>query len=105
MNVTQDPDLIAAKTRLTSIKADQAELKLKIMQGEYVSVKEVEARQADEVSRVRTKLLALPAKLARQMEYLSMSAQSIEQLLMHEITEALNELSGGEHEQTFPPEA
>ena len=95
MNVTQDPDLIAAKTRLTSIKADQAEIKLKVMQGEYVSVKEVEARQADEVSRVRTKLLAIPAKLARRLSGQVLSVQEVDAILTEAVNEALNELSGG----------
>ena len=95
MNVTQDPDLVAAKTRLTSIKADQAEIKLKVMQGEYVSVKEVEARQAEEVSRVRTKLLAIPAKLARRLSGQVLSVQEVDAILTEAVNEALNELSGG----------
>lgn len=93
MNVTQNIDLIEAKTRLTNAKAAQAEIKLKLMQGEFVPLKEVQKKQADEISRVRTKLLALPAKLARQMADTRMSASAVNELLTREINEALTELS------------
>lgn len=95
MNITQDADLIAAKTRLTNAKAAQAEIKLKVMQGEYVPLKEVEARQADEVSRVRTKMLAIPAKVARKLADQKLSAPEISRIIMEEIAEALSELSTG----------
>ena len=95
MNVTTNADLIEAKTRLTNIKADQAELKLKVMQGEYISVDEVNKRQAEEVARVRTKLLAIPSKLARRLSGQVFSVQEVSEVLTEAVTEALNELSGG----------
>ncbi|MBQ7154824.1 MAG: hypothetical protein IJR85_04645 [Synergistaceae bacterium] len=94
MNVTQNADLIEAKTRLTNIKADQAALKLKIMQGEFVSIAEVNKQQAEAISRVRTKMLAIPAKLSRKLSGQEFSPQEVNVILTEAVNEALNELAG-----------
>jgi phage terminase Nu1 subunit (DNA packaging protein) len=96
MNVTTNADLIEAKTRLTNIKADQAAIKLKLMQGEYVPLCDVEKRQAEEVTRVRTKLLALPSKLARRLSGKTFSIQEVSDVLTEAVNEALSELSNSE---------
>lgn len=93
MNITQNIELIEAKTRLTNAKAEQAEIKLKVMKGEFVPLKDVEAKQAEEVSRVRTKLLAIPAKLARRLSGQVFGVYEVDAILSDAIIEALNELS------------
>ena len=78
---------------MTNAKAEQAEIKLKVMQGEFVPLREVEARQAEEISRVRTKMLALPTKLARRLSGQVYSIQEVSEVLTKAVNEALTELS------------
>ena len=93
MNKTTDQDLIAAKTRDVNAAADLKELKLRILRGEYIRASDVEKKQADEISRVRTKLLAVPSKLARRLSGQAFTAQEVNDVLTEAMNEALNELS------------
>ena len=101
MNITTNEDLIAAKTRLTNAKAEQAEIKLALMKAEAVKLSEVNLRWGEQASRVKTKLLAIPARAAPQLSGQELSTQEVNKILTEVISEALNELaeSFGEPEE------
>ena len=94
MNQTTNEDLIAAKTRLTNAQADMKELQLSILHGEYVKREEVSHQWNDQAGRVRTKLLALPVRLAgilARKEYLPSEIESLSQGAVNEVLQELAE--------------
>ena len=85
-NNTQNEGLIAAKTRDTTAAAKLKEMKLAILKKEYVKL--------EDVSRVKAKLLALPARLSPQLAGLTTTAE-VSAVLAGAVNEALSELAGG----------
>lgn len=93
MNITTDKDLIAAKTRLTTAKAEQAEIKLALMRKEYVSVSSVNRQWQEQAGRVKQRLLALPVRLAGMLAGYAYSQTEVENTTRHLVDEALQELA------------
>ena len=92
MNKTQDEQLTASKIRnLDSLTAIR-EFNLGVKKGEYLLAAEVEKEHAEEVARVKSKLLAIPAKLTPQVTGLTATAE-VYSLLSSAIDEVLNELA------------
>ena len=92
MNQILNEEYVQAKTRLATLQADKIAFALAVKRKEYVSVEEVAARSADEITRVKTKLLALPSRLAPQLVH--QEAGEIFAALTAGIKEALSELAG-----------
>lgn len=83
-----------AENRKLSADASLAELKLHRELGQLAKIEDAERIWTRQVSACRTKLLALPSKLAP----VALSANSVEEirsLFERELHEALNELDGG----------
>ena len=93
MNTTKDSGLIEAKTRLTNIKADTAALKLELLRHESVGLSEVNKQWGEQAGRVRTKLLALPVRIAGLLGGKEYAPQEIESLVSGIVNEALSELA------------
>lgn len=105
-NNTQNTDLIEAKVRDTTAAAKLKEMKLAILKKEYVKLEEVNKRWNDQASRVKAKLLGLPARLSPQLAALGMNEgghtvnrsviiDAVNSVLTGAVNEALNELAGG----------
>lgn len=84
-------ELNRERARYTKIKADKEELKLKILQGEYVKADDVKKQWSDMAGNVRKKLLALEGRLPVQLE--NQRAGVICEILHREIYEVLGELA------------
>ncbi len=92
-NNTTNSELIAAKTRDTTAAAKLKEMKLAILKKEYVKVEDVNRRWTEQAARIKSKLLALPARLTPQMAAMS-DRKEINSVLADAVNEALNELAG-----------
>ena len=84
--------LVQHRARLTKARADMAELEHAQMLGELVPAAQVEEAWAAVVAVMRTRLLALPTKVAPRVVALSHEA-AIQDALRAEIADALAELS------------
>jgi phage terminase Nu1 subunit (DNA packaging protein) len=73
------------------LKRETDELELAVRKGLFVPVAEAEAKLAEEYAAVRTRLLALPARLKQYLTHLSVSDVRLVETL---VREALEELSG-----------
>ena len=91
MNITKSRELELAKIRLTNALADKNELKNAITRREYISRTEINREYAKVAGNIKSKLLALPAKLAPVLNGLSPS--EIASVLEENIYEVLNELA------------
>lgn len=85
-------DLTAQRIRLTKAQADMAELDLQQRAGQLVSVDEITAEWGSMLATVRTRLLAMPAKLAPVI-VTERTAGGAFAMLEREVHEALTELS------------
>ena len=94
MNVTQNEDLIEAKTRLTNAQADMKELQLSILRKDYVLTEEVRHKWSEQAGRVRSKLLGLPVRLAGILGGREYMASEIESITQGIVNEALTDLAG-----------
>lgn len=74
------------------IKREKAELQLQVMKGELHRSEDVELVMTDMLTRVKTKLLGLPSKMAQMVAGMKDSVK-IQGLLQRQVEEALNELS------------
>ena len=83
--------LEAEQTRLTKAKADLAELTLAEQRGEVHRATAVMRVWADNVMNAKTRLLAVPTKIAPEL--LGKDVKEIQAKLKAEIHEALNELA------------
>lgn len=83
--------LIRAKIRNITAQAEKTELKTKITQRDYIRISEVKKKWADDVSKVRGKLLGLPAKLAGQLA--GVDAVTANEILRMGVNDALKELA------------
>ncbi len=95
MNVTQNEELIEAKTRLTNAQADMKEMQLAVLRKDYVKAVDVGKKWTDQAARVKTKLLAIPTRGAGLLSGREYEASEVETILQGLVNEALQELSGG----------
>ena len=84
--------LEAARTRLTTAQAELAELDLAEQRGEMHRATAVMRVWADNVMNAKTRLLAIPTKIAPEL--VGKSVHEIQAALKKEIYEALYELAG-----------
>jgi hypothetical protein len=96
------PDYAASRARREAAEAALAELELGEKRGQLASVREIDARLANEYARAKTKLLAIPSKL-RQRDP-SVTLEQVE-LLDALIREVLNDLASEEDAPVREPEA
>jgi len=82
------------KTRLTKAQADRAELDLKVANGEFIPVDLVAERWSRIASDLKSRLLAIPARMIPRTLALKKPA-AIEAVFKKFILEALAELSSG----------
>lgn len=93
-------DLNEERTRLTKFQADRAELELQEKEGNLIDVDKVTQEWNDYVANVRSKLLAIPARLGHRVQAAETFAEA-EQILKEAIFECLEELSeDAEHESS-----
>lgn len=83
--------LNAAKTRLTKAQAEKAELELAEEKEELHRATAVMSVWAENITNAKTKLLAVPSKMAPQL--VGLSTAEIETALRKEISEVLHELA------------
>lgn len=89
-NTDGDLDLDEERAMHERVKRHMSELKLQTMKGELHKSEMVKDVMMDMLSRFRTKILALPAKISPKLE--DRKTPFIKELLMQEMTECLNEL-------------
>jgi phage terminase Nu1 subunit (DNA packaging protein) len=85
-------DLNEERTRLTKLQADRAELELQEKEASLIDVDKVTQEWNDYVSNVRSKLLAIPAKLGHRVQAAETYTEA-EQILKEAVYECLEELS------------
>lgn len=86
-------DLVAERARLAKEQADAKEMENAIERGDLVYIESVAKQIEGQLTKVRTKLLAIPTKYAPEL-HATATAREIQLLLEQAITEALNELVG-----------
>lgn len=91
-------NLNSEKLRLLKAQADKAELEVQILEDKYIAVTEVELKWASLLIAFRSKMLALPTTVARQLIALNNDFSKIVNYLETEIHSALLELSKYEYE-------
>ena len=84
-------DFNAARTAETILRAHKRDLELKVRRGELVEIEDVGAEVERDYATVRTRLMAMPGKLAAKLVGLDLHA--IRLAILDEITEALTELN------------
>ena len=84
--------LVAERSRLTKIKADNAELEARKLAGELVPAADIEAAWLGVAGTVRTRLLLIPAKTAPRIVALKTAAEA-QALLRKEINAALSAIA------------
>ena len=89
-NVDGELNLDEERAMHERVKRHMSELKLQTMKGELHKAEMVKDVMVDMLSRFRTKILALPAKISPKLE--DKKTPYIKELLMQEMTECLNEL-------------
>ena len=93
MNKTSDPGLIEAKTRNENAAADLKEFKLAILRGEYVALADVNKQLAEDVNKVRQKLLGMSSRIAPQLAGRAFDGDEIKRLIDAVVYEALTEIA------------
>lgn len=88
-----DLDLQEERARLAKEQADAKEMENEVQRGLLVDIESVAAAMEKQLTRVRTKLLAVPTKVAPEA-HASSNVKEVQQLLEDAIIEALNELVG-----------
>lgn len=91
MNMYDDDDFIAAKTRLTIAKAEIAEIEARERKGELIERSQVNKIMNERANIIKNKLLALPELAPVLFERGSIAA--IKKELKTKIYEILNELA------------
>lgn len=86
-------DLVAERARLAKEQADAKEMENAIERGELVYIEDVAKQIEGQMTKVRTKILAIPTKYAPELHSLA-SAREVQLTLEQALTEALNELVG-----------
>jgi phage terminase Nu1 subunit (DNA packaging protein) len=90
---TQSP-LSEAKRRKIEADAGSAEIDLALKRSEIAGVDAMAQAHGAACARLRTRLLAIPSKIAPQVHRLK-TVPEVEAIVRREIVEALEELSGG----------
>ena len=93
MNNTVNPELIAAKIRDTTAAAQLKEYKLAILQGEYVKVSDVNKRLAEDIGKVKSRLLGMSARLVPYLAGKVLDASEVKARIDAIVYEALTELA------------
>lgn len=93
-------ELIEQKLRLLKAQAEKAEFEIEILKGRYVEASEVEFTWSDLIIAFRSRMLAIPAKLVRQLAAAGSDFAKLEKILEDEIYDALLELSKHNNEGT-----
>lgn len=91
-NVTTNEDYVKAKTLLARKQAEKIDFQLGVQRGEYIKLTEAAKKQEEEASRIKTKLLALPARITPRLVTTSDTSE-IYSILWKCVTEILNELA------------
>lgn len=86
-------DLVSERARLAKEQADAKEMENAIERGELVYIEDVAKQVEGQMTKVRTKMLAIPTKYAPELHTVA-TAREVQQILEEAITEALNELVG-----------
>lgn len=89
-NTDGELDLDEERAMHERVKRHMSELKLQTMKGELHKSEMVKTVMMDMLSRFRTKILAVPAKVSPKLE--DKKTPYIKEILMQEMTECLNEL-------------
>lgn len=89
-------DAITAKQRNKQLvaKTEKLEIELKRLRGQYADINEYKQDVMREVVITKTRLLAIPAKIAPRL-HAAQSVTEVHQLLLTEIRDVLTELSEG----------
>ena len=88
-----DLDLQAERARLAKEQADAKEMENAIERGELVYIDDVARQIENQLTKVRTKLLAIPTKAAPECQSVA-TVGEVRDIIEAAIIEALNELSG-----------
>jgi len=92
-------DLQAERARLAKEQADAKEMENAIERGDLVYIEDVAKQFENQLTKVRTKLLALPTKLAPEC-HASATLLEVQSIIEAGIVESLNELVGYDQAQT-----
>lgn len=96
-------DLGEERARLAKEQADAKEMENAVERGELVYIEDVAKQIEAQLTRVRTRLLAVPTKVAPEA-HASATVKEVQALIEDNIIEALNELvgynQGGSSEET-----
>jgi terminase small subunit / prophage DNA-packing protein len=88
-----DLNLTEERARLAKEQADAKEMENSITRGELVYIDDVAKRVEVALSKVKTKILAIPTKVAPEAAAAD-DAKEVQALIERHIIEALNELAG-----------
>ena len=91
-------DLQAERARLAKEQADAKEMENAIGRGDLVYIEDVAKQFENQLTKVRTKLLALPTKVAPEC-HASATVLEVQSLIEAGVVEALNELVGYDQAQ------
>lgn len=91
-NGEDGPDLVAERARLAKEQADAQEMKNAMMRGELLKREDVDAAVVAAFSRVRTRMIGLPPKLAPVVMTAESPAEA-QRMMRESVYEALRELS------------
>jgi phage terminase Nu1 subunit (DNA packaging protein) len=86
-------DLQVERARLAKEQADAKEMENAVERGDLVYIEDVAKQVEGQMTKVRTKLLAIPTKYAPELHAMA-TAREVQLALEEAITEALNELVG-----------
>lgn len=96
-------DLQEERARLAKEQADAKEMENEVLRGSLVSIEDVALSMEKQLTRVRTRLLSVPTKVAPEA-HASPTVKEVQRLLEDAIIEALNELVGN-YKESAEPEA
>ncbi|MDY5846102.1 MAG: hypothetical protein SPJ92_06160, partial [Bariatricus sp.] len=88
---TENLDLDEEKAQHEHLKRQITEIKLQLIKGQVHKAEDVEAVMTDMFTKFKSKMIALPAKMARRLE--GKSRTEIQRILKMEIDNALVELA------------
>ena len=92
-----DLDLQEERARLAKEQADAKEMENAVERGDLVYIENVAKQFELQLTKVRTKLLAVPTKVAPEA-HIAATVKEVQSLIEAEIVEALNELVGYDKE-------
>ena len=88
-----DLDLSAERARLAKEQADAKEMENAVERGDLVYIEDVAKQIENQLTKARTRLLAVPTKVAPEA-HASATVREVQALIEDAIVEALNELVG-----------